>query len=67
MVKNTKFGKDLDFIFVQKDFFILNFNLKAVIDKVSILHEFAPNFTFTQNQFFTSIIGTFFMQTAFIL
>ena len=41
-----------------KEFSNLNFN-KAVIDKISILHEITPNFTHSQNRIFFSIIGTF--------
>ena len=34
-----------------------NFN-KAVIDKISNFHEIAPNFTYSQNRHFKSIIVT---------
>ena len=34
--------------YVQKDFTIQTLILKAVIDKISIFHEIAPNFTYSK-------------------
>ena len=39
-----------------KGFFDSNFN-QAVIDKISIFHEIAPNPTYSKNRYFKSTIG----------
>ena len=41
-----------------KGFLDSNFN-KAVIVKISIVHEIAPDFTYSQTSLFLSIIGFF--------
>ena len=52
-IYNPKFCVHFTFVF-QKGVLDFNFN-QAVIDKISIFHEIAPNFTYSQKLYFLNV------------